>query len=38
MFNPGILDKGVVITKLDEIPFASCSFRNLLFLFPQTEQ
>ena len=38
IFNPGIFDKGVLIPKDDEIPFASCFFTNLDFLFPQIEQ
>ena len=32
MFNNGILLKGVLITKLLNNPFASCSFTNLDFL------
>ena len=38
MFRPGIFDKGVLIPKEDKIPFASCFFTNLDFLFPHTEQ
>ena len=37
MFRPGIFYKGVLIPKDDKIPFASCFFTNLDFLFPQTE-
>ena len=37
IFKSGIFDKGVLIPKDDKIPFASCSFTNLLFLFPPTE-
>ena len=36
-FNPGIFDKRVLIPKDYKIPFASCFFTNLLFLFPQIE-
>ena len=35
-FNNGIL-QGVLIPKLLNKPFASCSFKNLGFLTPQTE-
>ena len=38
MFKSGIFDKGVLIPKDDNNPFASCSFTNLPVLFPQTEQ
>ena len=38
MLRPGIFDKGVLIPKKDKIPFASCFFANLDFLFPHTEQ
>ena len=37
MFNNGILLKGVLIHKLLNKPFASCSFTNLDFLIPQTK-
>ena len=37
MFRPGIFNKGVLIPKDDKIPFASCFFTNILFLFPQTD-
>ena len=36
-FNNGILLKGVLISKLLNRPFASCSFKNLDFLIPQTD-
>ena len=36
-FINGILLKGVLIPKLLNKPFASCSFTNLDFLIPQTE-
>ena len=36
-FNNGILLKGVLIPKLLNKPFASCSFKNLDFLIPQKE-
>ena len=36
-FNNGILLRGVLIPKLLNKPFASCSFKNLDFLIPQTE-
>ena len=36
-FNNGILLKGVLIPKLLNKSFASCSFKNLDFLIPQTE-
>ena len=32
-----MFDKGVLIPKFDNIPFAYFSFTNLLFLFPQIE-
>ena len=35
-FNNGILLKGVLVPRLLK-PFASCSFKNLDFLIPQTE-
>ena len=38
MFNPGIFDNGVLIPKLLNNLFASCSFINLAFLFLQTGQ
>ena len=37
MFRSGIFDKGVLIPKEYQIPFASCFFTNLDFLFPQIE-
>ena len=37
MFRSGFFDKGVLIPKEDKIPFASCFFTNLDFLFPQIE-
>ena len=36
MFNNEILLKGVLIPKLLNNPFASCSFINLDFLLPRT--
>ena len=36
-FTDGILLKGVLIPKLLNKPFASCSFTNLDFLIPRTE-
>ena len=36
-FNNGILLKGVLILKLLNKPFASCSFTNFIFLIPQIE-
>ena len=38
MFRPGIFYKGALIPKDDKIPFASCFFTNLDFLFAHTEQ
>ena len=38
MFRRGIFDKGVLTPKEDKIPFASCFFANLDFLFPHTKQ
>ena len=36
MFNSGILLNGVLIPKLLNKPFSSCSFTNLDFLIPQS--
>ena len=38
IFRPGIFDKGALMPKEDKIPFASCFFINLVFLFPHTER
>ena len=38
MFRPGVFNKGVLIPIEDKIPFASCFFTNLDFLFPHNEQ